>query len=127
MCNALHRRGVPVEYGAPSPAARSGSHGAGRSASRRIIMPSALGPVQARSVNSPPRSGADMPDGRAGGGRVGAAVPDARAGRGRVGEAVPDARAGLPARADGRGVRGGEAPRSGGPGVTPRASTVITN
>jgi methylenetetrahydrofolate reductase (NADPH) len=34
---------------------------------------------------------------------------------------MPDARAGLePARADGRGAPGGEAPRSGGPGVTPR-------
>ena len=38
---------------------------------------------------------------------------------------VPDARAGLPARADGRGAPGGGAPRSGGPGVTPRANTVL--
>jgi len=38
---------------------------------------------------------------------------------------MPDARAGLPARADGRGAPGGEAPRSGGPGVTPRVSTVL--
>jgi anthranilate synthase len=39
---------------------------------------------------------------------------------------VPDARAGRrPARADGKGAPGGEAPRSGGPGVTPRANTVL--
>jgi peptide/nickel transport system ATP-binding protein len=39
---------------------------------------------------------------------------------------MPDARAGLaPARADGRRAPGGEAPRSGGPGVTPRANTVL--
>ena len=36
---------------------------------------------------------------------------------------MPDARVGLPARADGRGAPGGEALRSGGPGVIPRAST----
>jgi DNA-binding SARP family transcriptional activator/tetratricopeptide (TPR) repeat protein len=36
---------------------------------------------------------------------------------------MPDARAGLPALADGRGAPGGEAPRSGDPGVTPRANT----
>jgi methylenetetrahydrofolate reductase (NADPH) len=36
---------------------------------------------------------------------------------------MPDARAGLPALADGWGAPGGEAPRTGGPGVTPRAST----
>ena len=37
---------------------------------------------------------------------------------------MPDARAGRRlARADGRGAPGGEAPRSGGPGVTPREST----
>ena len=36
---------------------------------------------------------------------------------------VPTATAGLPARAGGRGAPGGEAPRSGGPGVIPRAST----
>jgi len=34
-----------------------------------------------------------------------------------------DARAGRPARADSKGAPGGEAPRTGGPGVTPRAST----
>jgi peptide/nickel transport system ATP-binding protein len=38
---------------------------------------------------------------------------------------VPDARAGLPARADGRGAPGGEALRSGRPGVTPRDSTTL--
>src|SRR6516164_2443079 len=44
---------------------------------------------------------------------------------GLTGRAVmPDARAGRRlARADGRGAPGGEAPRSGGPGVTPRANT----
>ena len=38
---------------------------------------------------------------------------------------MPDATAGSPARADGRGVPGGEAPRTGGPGVVPRASTAL--
>jgi 3-hydroxy-5-phosphonooxypentane-2,4-dione thiolase len=39
---------------------------------------------------------------------------------------MPDARAGQrSARADGRGAPGGEAPRSGGPGVTPRVSTAL--
>jgi SAM-dependent methyltransferase len=33
---------------------------------------------------------------------------------------MPPATAGVPARADGKGAPGGEAPRSGGPGVTPR-------
>src|SRR6266851_6141300 len=37
---------------------------------------------------------------------------------------MPAATARLRARADGRGAPGGEAPRSGGPGVTPRVSTV---
>ena len=36
---------------------------------------------------------------------------------------MPAATAGWPARADGRGAPGGGAPRSGGPGVAPRAST----
>jgi len=36
-----------------------------------------------------------------------------------------DARAGLPARADGREAGGDEAPRTGDPGVTPRASTAF--
>src|SRR5260370_14732510 len=40
----------------PSRGARSGSHGADQSASRRIIMASALALMQARSVNSPLRS-----------------------------------------------------------------------
>ena len=48
-------------------------------------------------------------------------MPDARPGA--AGADVPDARAGLPARADGRRAPGGEAPRSGGPGVIPRDST----
>ena len=38
---------------------------------------------------------------------------------------MPTATAGSPARAGGRGAPGGEAPRSGGPGVTPRDNTVI--
>jgi peptide/nickel transport system ATP-binding protein len=38
---------------------------------------------------------------------------------------MPDATAGLPARADGKGAPGGVAPRSGGPGVTPRDNTVL--
>src|SRR5215472_8676610 len=42
-----------------------------------------------------------------------------------VTEGMPDARAGLPARADGSGAPGGKAPRTGGPGVTPRASRVL--
>jgi anthranilate synthase len=42
----------------------------------------------------------------------------------RAGEEVPDARAGRrPARADGWGAPGGEATRSGGPGVIPRDNT----
>ncbi len=39
---------------------------------------------------------------------------------------MPDATAGSPARADGKGAPGGPAPLSGGPGVAPRASTVLT-
>ena len=39
---------------------------------------------------------------------------------------MPDAAASSPARADGTGAPGGAAPRSGGPGVDPRASTVLT-
>ena len=35
---------------------------------------------------------------------------------------TPDTRAGQPARADGEGAPGGRTPRSGGPGVTPRAN-----
>ncbi len=38
---------------------------------------------------------------------------------------MPTATASSPARAGGRGAPGGEAPRSGGPGVTPRDNTVI--
>src|SRR5262249_14879700 len=46
---------------------------------------------------------------------------------GEPGTEVPDARAGpVPARADGRGAPGGEASRSGGPGVIPRADTAST-
>jgi len=61
-------------------------------------------------------------------------VPDARAGV-TARQEMPDARARLSARADGRRVPGGDAPRSGGPGVTrdgtggpgvtPRANTVF--
>jgi NADH-quinone oxidoreductase subunit F len=39
---------------------------------------------------------------------------------------TPDATAGGPARADGGGAPGGKAPRSGGPGVAPRANTILT-
>jgi len=41
------------------------------------------------------------------------------------GSDVRSATAGSPARADRRGAPGGGVPRSGGPGVTPRASTVL--
>jgi NADH-quinone oxidoreductase subunit G len=45
---------------------------------------------------------------------------------GEAGEGMPDARAGQrSARADGTGAPGGEAPRSGGPGVIPRVNTAL--
>jgi phthiocerol/phenolphthiocerol synthesis type-I polyketide synthase D len=70
----------------------------------------------------------DMPDARAGLGRPEQTAADAAATGSTVGTVtggLPDVRAGRrPARADGRGAPGGEAPGLGAPGVTPRASTV---
>jgi NADH-quinone oxidoreductase subunit F len=64
---------------------------------------------------------ADMPDATAG-------SPAQADGKGAPGGTAepPSATAGSPARADGGGAPRGTAPRSGGPGVAPRASTVLT-
>jgi NADH-quinone oxidoreductase subunit G len=53
------------------------------------------------------------------------ALADEARDSGAGGSETPDARAGLPARADGGGAPGGEASRSGGPGVIPRVSTSL--
>jgi len=66
----------------------------------------------------------EMPDARAGLAPAradGRGSADTESGVRTVTGGLPDARAGRRlARADGRGAPGGEAPRSGGPGVTPR-------